>query len=189
MLDKNIRKLIEEKPGNALNSSSACERLALDIESNIGERLGFTTIKRLLGFTSEQAEPRQSTLDILAGYIGFNSYKELEDAINNIGDSDFDSHAESVHSSRLPAEAEINLSYSPNRRLKLKHVNDDEFVVMESLNGSLKSGDIVFVDSFTSGLPMIAKDVIRNGERLGRYVAGGKFGINIENNKSAIDKA
>ena len=189
MLDKNIIKLMEAKCGMRLNSSSACERLALDIEISTGERLGFTTLKRLLGFTAEHATPRLSTLEILARYLGFNSYTELEDAINNIGDSDFDSHAESVHSSRLPAEAEINLSYSPNRRLKLKHVNDDEFVVMESLNGSLKSGDIVFVDSFTSGLPMIAKDVIRNGERLGRYVAGGKFGINIENNKSAIDTA
>ena len=180
MLDKNIIKLMEAKCGMQLNSSSSCERLALDIEIATGERLGFTTLKRLLGFTSEQAIPRLSTLEILARYLGFNSYKELEDAINNKGDSDFDCNAEIVLSSRLPADAEINLSYSPNRRLKLKHVRDDEFIVTESINGSLKTGDIILVDSFTSGLPMIAKDVIRNGERLGRYVAGGKFGIKIE---------
>lgn len=188
MLDKNIIKLIEDKCGNPLDSSSACERLALDIESSTGERLGFTTLKRLLGFTAEQAEPRQSTLDILARYLGFNSYKELEDTINNNGDSDFDSHAESVLSSRLPAEAEINLSYSPNRRLRLKHVKEDEFIVTGSINGSLKTGDIILVDSFTTGLPMIAKKVTRNGENLGRYVAGEKFGIKIENNQSSTDK-
>ena len=180
MLHKNIIELLEKKSGTRLDSSASCERLVLDIESKIRERLGFTTIKRLLGFTSEQAEPRQSTLNILARYVGFNSYKELEDAINNKGDSDFDSKAESIISSRLPADAELNLSYSPNRRLKLKHIKDDEFIVMESVNGSLQTGDKIFVDSFTSGFPMIAKDVIRNGERLGRYVAGGKFGIKIE---------
>lgn len=180
MLQKNIIELLEKKSGTRLDSSAACERLVLDIESKLGERLGFTTIKRLLGFTSEQAEPRQTTIDILARYLGFTSYKELEDAINERGDSDFDSKAESVFSFRLPADAEINLSYAPNRRLKLKHINDDEFCVMESINGRLKTGDIIFVDSFTSDLPMIAKDVIRNGERLGRYVAGGKFGIKIE---------
>ena len=180
MLDKNLIKLLEEKSGNTLNSSSDCEKLALDIESSTGERLGFTTLKRLLGFTSEQAEPRQSTLDILARYLGFNSYNELEDALNNRGDSDFDSNAESVISPRLPKEAEINLSYYPNRRLKLKHIKDDEFIVTESINGSLNNGDIIFVDNFTSGLPMIAKDVIRNDERLGRYVAGEKFGISLE---------
>ena len=189
MLDKNLIKLLEEKSGNQLNSSSACEHLALDIESETGERLGFTTLKRLLGLTSEHAEPRQSTLEILAGYLGFNSYKELEDAINNIGDSDFDSNAETILSSQLPEEAEINISYSPNRSLKLKHFKNDEFVVVESINGSLKTGDKIFVDSFTSGLPMIAKDVIRKGESLGRYVAGEKFGIKIENNKPATDKA
>ena len=188
MLDYNLIKLLEEKSGNKLDSSSACERLVLDIEAETGEKLGFTTLKRLMGFTSEQAQPRQSTLDILARYIGFNSYKELEDAINNRGDSDFDSNSETVLSSRLPKETEINLSYYPNRRLKLKHIQDDEFIVMESINGSLQPGDIVFVDSFTSSLPMIAKDVIRNGERLGRYVAGGKFGIKIENNEDDYKK-
>ena len=188
MLDKNIIKLLEEKCGNAINSSSACERLALDIEIATGERLGFTTLKRLLGFTAEQAQPRQSTLDILAVYLGFTSYEELEDAINNRGDSDFDSHSETVLSSLLPAEVEINLYYSPNRRLRLKHVKEGEFIVTESLNGSLKAGDIILVDSFTTGLPMIARDVIRNGERLGRYVAGEKFGIKIENNQSSTDK-
>lgn len=189
MLDKNIIKLLEEKSGHPLNSSSACERLALDIESKTGEQLGFTTLKRLLGFTSEQASPRLSTLEILAQYLGFNSYKELEDTINNRGDSDFDSNAQSVISSRLPEEAEISLSYSPNRSLKLKYIRDDEFIVTESINGSLKAGDKIFVDSFTTGLPMIAKDVIRDGQSLGRYVAGGKFGIQIENNDSTAEKA
>ena len=184
MLDKNIIKLLEEKSGNPLDSSSDCERLALDIESETGEKLGFTTLKRLLGFTSEQAEPRQSTLEILAHYLGFNSYEEVEDVINNRGDSDFDDKICSVYSSRLPAQAEINLSYAPNRSLKLLHIKEDEFIVAESINGSLKAGDIILVDSFTTGLPMIAKDVIRNGESLGRYVAGGKFGIKIENNET-----
>lgn len=179
MLDKNLIRLIEEKTGYPLNSSSACEHLALDIENITGERLGVTTLKRLLGFTSENAVPRQSTLEILARYLGFNSYSEVEDIINNRGDSDFDNKADSVYAFRLPAEAEINLSYSPNRRLKLRHVKDDEFIVIESINGSLQSGDKIFVDSFTTGLPMIAKDVIRNGLSMGKYIAGGKFGINL----------
>ena len=171
---------MEAKCGYPLNSSSDCEHLALDIESQTGDHLGFTTLKRLLGFTSERATPRQSTLEILARYLGFNSYKELEDSINNKGDSDFDCNSESVLSSRLPADTEINISYHPNRRLKLRHAKDDEFIVMESIKGSLKAGDIIFVDSFTSGLPMIAKDVIREGKSLGKYVAGEKFGINFE---------
>lgn len=180
MVDKNVIKLLEEKYGSPLNSSSACERLALDIEAVTGEKLGFTTLKRLLGFTSEHAQPRQSTLEILACYLGFKSYSELEDAINNRGDSDFDGNAETIFSLRLPIDAEINISYSPNRRLKLKYVKDNEFIVIESINGSLQPGDIIFVDSFTTGLPMIALDVIRQGKSLGRYVAGEKFGISFE---------
>ena len=180
MLDKNLIKLLEEKSGNKLDSSSACERLVLDIESETGEKLGFTTLKRLLGFTSEHAEPRQSTLDVLARYLGFNFYKELEDVLNNRGDSDFDCNSESILSSRLPADTEINISYYPNRRLKLKHAKDDEFIVMESINGSLHPGDIVFIDTFTDGLPLVVKNVIRLGKSLGTYTAGKKLGIKIE---------
>ena len=180
MIDKFIIKLLEEKCGYPLNSSSNCERLALDIESKTGDHLGFTTLKRLLGFTSENATPRQSTLEILARYLDFNSYNELEDTINNRGDSDFDNKIELILSSHLPVDAEINLYYYPNRLLKLKHIINDEFFVLESINGSLLKGDKIFVENFTNGLPMIAKDVIRNGESLGRYVAGGKFGINLK---------
>lgn len=179
MLDKNLIKLLEEKSGIKLDSSSACEHLVFDIESETGEKLGFTTLKRLLGFTSEKAEPRLSTLDILARYLGFNSHKELNDTINNKGDSDFDSNAKSVLSSRLPTDTEINLSYYPNRRLKLKHIRDDEFIVLESIHGSLQKGDRIFVDMFTTGLPMMARNVIREGKSIGRYVAGEKFGINL----------
>ena len=177
MLDRNIIKLIEAKFKQQINSSASCERLALDIESVTNEKLGFTTLKRLLGFTSEQATPRHSTLDILAKYLGFNSYDELEAHINKKGDSDFNNKVETIYPSQLLDKNEIVISYSPNRHLKLKHITDDEFVVLESINGSLKQGDRIFVDSFTSGLPLIVKDVIRNGESLGRYVAGKNFGI------------
>lgn len=180
MLNKNVIKLIEDKYGKPIDSSADCERLVFDIESKTGERLGFTTLKRLLGFTAEQAKPRLSTLNILARYLGFNSYKELEDSVDNKGDSDFNTHAKSILSSDLRTEVDINISYYPNRRLKLKHIKDDEYIVMESINGSLQAGDVIFVDSFTSELPMIVKDVIRNGKSLGRYIAGKKFGIYLE---------
>lgn len=180
MLDKGIIRYLEEKTGRPIRSSSDCERLALDIETTTGERLGVTTLKRLLGFTSEKAEPRISTLDIIARYFGFYSYKELNDAINNKGDSDFDTNAKTVISSQLPTDVELNLSYYPNRMLKLKHIMNDKFFVLESINGSLKEGDIVFIDSFTDGLPLVAKNVIRLGKSLGTYTAGKKLGIKIK---------
>ena len=177
MLDKQIIQLIETKAGYKITGSSDCARLTLDIESITGERLGQTTLKRLLGFTSEQAEPRKTTMDILARYLGFDSFDLLSDKLKNKGDSSFDSNPETIVSKNLVSNSEITISYSPNRKLTLIHINEDRFEVKESINGSLIKGDILFIESFTPGLPMIAKDVIRNGQRLGRYIAGKKFGI------------
>ena len=179
MLDKRIIRYLEEKKGSPIRSSSDCERLALDIESATGERLGVTTLKRLLGFTSEKAEPRISTIDIIARYLGFESYSILEDSINNKGDSEFDDVSETILSSSLSPGEEIKILYSPDRSLIITHLEEDKFIVKESINGSLKEGDIVFVDSFTNSLPLIVKNVIRLGESLGPYTAGKKFGIKL----------
>lgn len=179
MLDKRIIRYLEEKKGSPIRASSDCERLALDIESATGERLGVTTLKRLLGFTSEKAQPRISTLDIIARYLGFESYSLLEDSLNNKGDSEFDDVSETILSSSLSPGEEIKILYSPDRSLIITHLEEDKFIVKESINGSLKEGDVIFVESLTSGLPLNVQDVIRNGESLGGYTAGKKFGIKL----------
>ena len=181
MFDKEIINLLQVKAGYKLISSSDCESLSYDIENVTGVKLGATTLKRLLGFTSENAKPRLTTLNIISNYLGFESYEFLKNAIENRGDSDFDNVTLSVSSKSMDRDAELSLSYAPNRRLKLRHILNDKFEVTKSINGSLQEGDIIFVDNFISGLPMIAKDVIRDGESLGRYIAGSKFGINLEN--------
>lgn len=179
MLDKRIIDLLEKKLGQPIVSSSDCERLALDIEISTRQRLGFTTLKRLLGFTKEKAEARTSTLGILARYLGFECYERLQQCLENNGDSDFDNNSDTIVSASIPADMLISLSYSPNRFLTLRHIEKDRFIVAESINGSLDKGDIIFVDSFTTGLPMIAKDVIRKSKSLGRYVAGGNYGVTL----------
>ena len=180
MLDKEIIDLLQNRAGYKFVSSSDCESLSADIERSTGEKLGATTLKRLLGFTSETASPRLTTLNILSKYLGFESYDFLKNAIDNRGDSDFDPTTSSINTRSMDKNAEIILSYAPNRQLTLRHILEDKFEVTQSINGSLREGDIIYVDNFTDGLPMIAKDVTREGESLGRYIAGGQFGISIE---------
>lgn len=175
-----LKSLLQQKLGCNISSASDCQKLIYDIEAKTGEKLGVTTMKRLLGFTSEKAAPRQSTLEILARYLGFDTFSQLDDAIHNIGDSNFDNNSDSIISASLKRGDRVNLSYSPNRILRLVHLCLDEFEVVESINGSLRKGDRIFVDSLTTGLPMIAKNVIRHGESLGCYTAGKKLGIKIE---------
>lgn len=76
-LSKELKKRIEERLGSPLTYSADCERLATAIEEATGERLGVTTIKRMFGFAGEQVEPRGTTMDIIAQYLGYANMKDM----------------------------------------------------------------------------------------------------------------
>ena len=53
-----------------------CESLARDIYEKTGETLSYNTLRRLYGL-AEFRKPRESTLNQLAIYCGFRSFKDF----------------------------------------------------------------------------------------------------------------
>lgn len=171
MLLTSVIKMLSEKSGYSLRYSSDCERLAIDIEVVTGERLGNTTMKRMLGFTGEDTCPRLSSLDIIARYLGFTDYDHLLQHINNTGESDFvsvaDIDAKSIHAGDI-----IKIEYSPNRHVDFTALGECRFCVSVSHNSKLRVGDVVEVRQFAKGFPLICSSVEHGGTLLGSFVAG-----------------
>lgn len=69
--------------------------LALDVESVTGEHIGVNTLKRLLGFIDDEREPRISTLDVIARYLGFENWEMLK-IFDDRSNSSFESSAKEV---------------------------------------------------------------------------------------------
>ena len=72
-----VTDLLKQKSGRDFRLSGDCEYLAFDIESVTGEHIGVNTLKRLLGFIDDEREPRISTLDVIARYLGFENWDVL----------------------------------------------------------------------------------------------------------------
>ena len=89
-----IIELLREKSGNEILLSRDCELLALDVESVTGEHIGVNTVKRLLGFIADEREPRTSTLDIIARYLGFTDWDALRLVDEGSSNSAFDDRDE-----------------------------------------------------------------------------------------------
>ena len=175
-----IQEQLKQKCGLDLSTPSDAESLALDIEGITGEHIGVNTMKRLLGMIADEREPRLSTLSIVAHYLGFSDWKELElfDKGSNSGFGDDDEGV--LPASSLPKGCTLMVSYAPDRKLTLRHLNDARFFVEQSLHSKLKVGDEIAVTHFVKGYPLLVGEVIRDGESLGRFVAGKERGIDFQ---------
>lgn len=171
-----IIQLLKEKSGNALRIPSDCEYLSLDIESKTGVRIGATTLKRLVGFAQDEREPHTSTLDAIAHYLGYAHWEELSQIEDN-GNSDFDAPDEEIRSADLQPDANVEIAYLPDRRLKLQYLGNQRYRVVESENSKLLVGDEVEIQNFVLHHPLLVLNVWRNGESLGQFTAGRVSGL------------
>ena len=179
LLPEHIFRLIEKQCGRPLTCAADCEFVALDIESVTGEHIGVNTIKRLTGFINDERQPRKTTLDILARYLGCNSWEEMmgrEQA--GVSSAFVPGRRKEVIVRDLQAGARVRISYRPNRVVTIEYHGDCHFVVIESVNSKLQEGDLLTLNHIIHQYPLLVSEVIRDGKSLGAFSAGDPFGIN-----------
>lgn len=171
-----IVQLLKEKSGSDLRQPSDCEFLSLDIESKTGVHIGATTLKRLVGFAQDERMPHTSTLDALARYLGYLHWEQLAQ-IEDKGNSDFDTPDEEVRSADLQPDANIEITYLPDRMVRMQYLGKQHYRVVESLNSKLQVGDEIEILNFVLHHPLLVLNVWRNGESLGQFTAGRVSGL------------
>ena len=177
MINQEIIKKIEEKFGKKLLYSQDCEALSEAILEQTGERIAVSTLKRMAGFVSKKCQPRLSTMDIIARFIGYPSYRLLSQEVNNDTEiSDF-AWVEELESKSLKEGTQLQLTYDPGRVLVLTYLGNDTFIVNESYKSKLQQGDKVTISHVTKGFELLVSDVMRNGESLGPYQAAKAGGL------------
>lgn len=171
-----IIEMLKRKSGADLRLPSDCELLSLDIESKTGVRIGATTLKRLVGFAQDERTPHTSTLDAIARYLGYAHWEELT-KIEDAGNSGFDSPDEEIRSSDLPVNACVEITYLPDRLVRMQYLGNQRYRIVESQNSKLQTGDEVEIQNFVLHHPLLVLNVWRNGESLGSFTAGRVSGL------------
>ena len=174
-----ICELLGQRCKRAIRRSADCEFLTLDIETVTGEHIGVNTMKRLLGFISDERQPRLSTLDVIARYLGYDCWETLQ-ALDDKSNSAFESDANEVRSCELCAGQRVAISYLPDRRLLLEYTGNGAYRVMESENSKLMAGDELWLTHLVKGYPLLVSRVIRQGHDLGAFTAGKTQGIDFQ---------
>ena len=176
LLPFHIIQLLKTKSGNELRKPSDCEFLSLDIESKTGVRIGATTLKRLVGFAQDDREPHTSTLDAIARYLDYAHWDELSQ-IEDRGNSDFDAADEEIRSADLQVGAILEITYLPDRKVRMQYLGNQHYRVSESQNSKLHVDDELEIQNFILHHPLLVLNVWRKGESLGQFTAGRVSGL------------
>jgi len=171
------RNQIEEKFGKPLRYPSDYDALSIDIKVATGERISINTLKRLTGAIDDVKEPRLSTLDIIAKYLGFNDWDVYIKNMSDDGNSSFGKDENSIDQKDLPIGCKVEFHYNPGRKVVLHKDSDMLFCVDESFGSKLRINDRMEIGSFHLHYPLFSKNVTRGTEMLGPFTAGKISGL------------
>ena len=173
--------LLTKKAGRDVTTASGSAWLLQDIIVVTGEYLSLNTVKRLTGVLStgpdsSQLHLRDTTLNIIARYLGFKDYNDLQCYLAD-GTSQFRKADGLIYVEELPVGATIVVSWSPDRELVLRRLDSGEMLVETASNSKLEVNDRLQIAQIMSGHPLIVREVIRNGQSLGPYTAAPDYGV------------
>lgn len=169
---------IEDKFDCSFKSSSDFDNLENLVKKNSNYTLNASTLKRIWGYSKTESKPRRTTLTILAKILGnrdWEGYVERKRKENRT-ESGFIRNT-IVNISELQPGDTVSMKWNPNRSMTLRYLGCEKFEVFEQENSSLRVGDTFRSLAIRDGYPIYCKDVVRNNENLGDYIAGEENGI------------
>lgn len=169
---------VEQKSGKRMQTPLDFEWLEEKIENKVKEQVSASTLMRLWGYRQGVAT-RQSTLDILARYLGYADYVmfcQWSPADKDEPQSD-EVVSRHLQTSDLQEGQQVELTWYPDRRCVIELRSDGQYEVLEAKNTKLSVGDTFRCDIFIEGEPLYLSQLIHEGRPPVVYVAGKKDGI------------
>ncbi len=169
--------LLKSKSGLPLSSPRDCEALSERIQDQVHKNVSKSTLKRLFGYYSDDRMPMKYTLDAIAQYLDFSSWDAMEDELSRQA-SGFGLLDGQVETSSLTPGESVIVTYRPDRCFRLLYLGDERFRLTECQHShNLLEGDVLTIQRFVKGHPMLVSAVERDGQQLGGYSAARSSGL------------
>lgn len=165
---------IKEKTGMKYDRAKDFSVLAEDIFKKTGRSIGITTLKRLFGTIEDQRDAVGYTMNTIAIYLGYASWKDYMGHDSFDSDWCFDDDLFYIHDLELGDQLKVQYL---NRSVTFSVVDYEDTRVLkveESTNSSLQVGDIVFIHSLRVGNIIESEKVVR-GTAIGNYRTKGEI--------------
>ncbi len=176
-----LRSAIEESVQRKMKAPSDFEFLAGVVWERVRETISPTTLKRLWGYIDGADKTRNSTLNILSKFVGYNDWDDFLLMLEN--KSDVQSSfilTDKLESSSLTIGSKIEISWQPNRHCLLEFLGNNRFTVLSSAHSKLKTTDTFDCAFFLEGQPLYIDNLVQDGNPPVSFVAGTKGGVTLK---------
>ena len=177
-----LRSKVEEKYGEPLETHNGFILLVGAIEAEVREHVSESTLERMWGYsTREAAYISLRTLNVLSRYVGASSWKGFcEDLKTSSRVESEEFSGDSIVTAALSAGKRLQLGWLPDRMITVEYRGMNRFLVIESLNSSLRPGDSFECLQIQVGRPLYLDRFRRTGaDGEARYVAGERSGLTL----------
>lgn len=177
-----LREAVEKSVGRKLRTPKDFDQLSSAILARLGVMLSRNTLRRIWGNMQDVAQPRKSTLDFLARFLGYSGMDAFrEQAGKEIGDTSNSIMGRKIYvSTDLRKGDRLRLTWLPDRVCDVEYSGSMHFCVTSSENTKIKTGDTFLCGIIIEGEPLYV-DEWQHGDNAGvAYVCGKKGGVRFE---------
>ena len=177
-----LRRDIENALACQMQTPRDFDYLSKRIYARLHIMLSATTLKRLWGYLSNGGQPRSSTLNILAKFLGYHDWNEYHQNAMLPEEQQSDP----ILSRRLSVTQElykgdrVRLTWLPGRICDIECLGGIDFQVVASENTRLRQGDTFQCSLIVEGEPLYLDHLIQEGRTPIAYVCGKKNGVEFE---------
>ena len=179
MTTAQLRTDIETALGKTLSTPKDFDFLRERIYARLHVFVSRTTLMRIWGYVDEEVEPRNSTLCILAQFLGNKDREEYEQ--NALLPKEQQSNP--VMNRRLSVKDvlrrgdRLRLTWQPQRVFDVEYLGDLCFKVISSENTRLRAGDTFQCSLIIEGEPLYIDNLRHEDYPTMAYVCGKKSGV------------
>lgn len=173
-----IRSQIEASLSRRMKTPSDFDFLSGAIWERVREYVSPTTLKRTWGYISGADTIRNSTLNILAKFAGYQEWDDFLVKLGETSDSNSTFAASNVvDARRLALGDRIEVAWQPNRHCVFRHLGECRFEVEMAENSKLRVGDTFDAVFFSLGEPLYLDNLHQGSKAVGSYLCGNKKGL------------
>lgn len=175
-----LRHRIELSINRKVKTPADFDFLAGVVWERLHETISPTTLKRLWGYIDGADTIRNSTLNLLSQFLG---YQDWDAFLNELENNNEIQSAIIISRHILTQDLQpndiIEVGWQPNRHCIFRYLGNRTFIVEESSNSKLKVGNTFACSLFVLGEPLYIDNLIQNGRPPVAFVVGNKSGLTL----------
>ena len=171
-----LKKRIEEDLNREMLTPKDFFFLACAIQERTKQTVSPATLKRLWGYVDGTEQARNSTLEILSKFLGFENWQGfVKDISRDSGSNPLSSLH--INTDDLKVGDRLYVSWKPDRRCTFHYLGHQQFIVEHAENSKLKVGNTFTCSLFILNEPLYLTDLVQENNPPVAFVVGTRGGL------------